>query len=327
MSTGTDTVTRVLRLLALLQARRFWSGGELADRLGVSARTLRRDVDRLRELGYGVSAERGPEGGYTLEPGSTLPPLVLDDDELVVLAVGLRAVTVGGVEDTGETAVSALAKLERVIPSHLRRRVLALQSHTVPHGPGEASAPVTGLVARLALACSDGERVRFGYTGADGTWNRYLVEPHRLVSADEGWYLVAHAPGGPNGWTAFRVARMDSFTATGSRFTPEEAEAERAEEIAYAEATTFGRSHVGLLRVHAPLAELREAAGPWAHEAWEESATTTLWPVSADHVQQLFYGLSWIPEGFDFEVVEPPELRDRVRAFGERLLRSVREPG
>jgi len=324
---STDTVARSLRALALLQARRFWAGAELASRLGVSARTLRRDIERLRELGYGVVAERGRDGGYSLEPGSTLPPLLLDDDELVVLAVGLRAVTVGGAEDTGETALSALAKLEQVVPSRLRRRVLALQSHTLPRGPDAAAAPVADLVARLALACRDGERVRFGYTGADGTWERHLVEPHRLVSVDAGWYLVAREPGEGEQWTAFRVNRMDSCTATGTRFTPQAAEAERPQEIAYAAAATFARRHVGLVRVYAPLAELRETTGPWAQGAREETATTTLFPVSADHVQDLLYGFSWIPEGYDYEVVEPSALRAQVRSFGERLLRAARGPG
>lgn len=231
------TIARVLRLLSLLQARRFWAGHDLAERLRISERTLRRDIDQLRELGYRVSSERGYDGGYSLEAGADLPPLLLDDDELVVLAVGLRAVATRGIEHTNETALSALAKFEQLLPARLQRRVSALQSHTMPAGPaGEsASSAAPETIARLALASRDSERVRFGYTDVTGTRRACFVEPHCLISAEQGWYLIGwdlHA----KSWEAFRVDRLDSYVATGTRFVPKELDARRATEIASAAA-------------------------------------------------------------------------------------------
>ncbi|RNL83349.1 helix-turn-helix transcriptional regulator [Halostreptopolyspora alba] len=316
------TIARVLRLLALLQARRFWLGRELAARVGVSERTLRRDIDRLRELGYRVTAERGRGGGYSLQAGTDLPPLLLDDDELVVLVAGLRTLAAGGGDHADDTALSALAKLEQLLPGRLRRRVSALQSATVARGSRPASTPAPELLAQLALACRDAERVRFGYTGVSGTRAAHLVEPHCLVSVEQDWYLVAWEVRG-GAWEAFRVNRVDSYVATGERFTGHELDPERAGEIAAAAAVRFARRHVGLLRVHAPLGVLRERVGAWAREATAETDTTTLWPISADHLPGLVFGLAWLPEEYDFEVLESSELRAFVRSLGTRLVRAT----
>src|SRR6185312_5687486 len=165
------TSARTLRLLSLLQSRRHWAGEELARRLDVSVRTLRRDVDRLRELGYPVEAQRGVDGGYALAPGAALPPLVLDDDEAVALALGLQAAAASAVAGMAETSVRALAKVVQVMPSRLRRRVEALRAMTVPAGwggAGSGDAVDPGVLTAAALACRDAERVAFGYVAADG---------------------------------------------------------------------------------------------------------------------------------------------------------------
>src|SRR5215831_13772364 len=154
MGTMANTSNRTLRLLSLLQTHRYWPGGELADRLGVSVRTLRRDVDRLRELGYPVEAQRGVDGGYQLAAGAALPPLVVDDEEAVALAVGLQAAAQGAVEGIAEASVRALAKVVQVMPARLRRRVQALGAMTVPASwEGSAGAGVDpGVLTAIALA-------------------------------------------------------------------------------------------------------------------------------------------------------------------------------
>ena len=196
----TDPTARALRLLSLLQTYKFWSGSELADRLEVSPRTLRRDVDRLRELGYPVEATPGAAGGYRLSAGAHLPPLVLDDDEAVAIAVGLRAAAGASIEGIEETSVRALAKLEQVLPDRLRRRVHAVHGNVTSMRWGADQSTVDpDALAVLALACRDNEQVRFDYRRRDGEEAARLVEPHNLVSAGRRWYLVAGTCGAKTG--------------------------------------------------------------------------------------------------------------------------------
>ena len=161
------TSSRLLSLLSLLQGRRDWPGGELADRLGVSGRTIRRDVERLRDLGYPVESMPGPAGGYQLRAGTAMPPLLLDDDEAIAIAVGLRTAAGASVSGIEETAVRALVKLEQVLPAHLRRRVQALQRATMTLAPVGGPTVDPQALTVLAAACRDSERVRFGYTARD----------------------------------------------------------------------------------------------------------------------------------------------------------------
>ena len=174
-----NTSARTLRLLSMLQARRYWPGAELAAQLEVSPRTLRRDIDRLRELGYPIQAQRGVEGGYLLAPGTALPPLVVDDEEAVALAVGLQAATQGAVEGIAESSVRALAKVVQVMPARLRRRVEALGAMTVPAswGGGAQASVDPGILTSVALACRDSERLRFSYIAAAGQRTERHVEP------------------------------------------------------------------------------------------------------------------------------------------------------
>ncbi|TYR53667.1 helix-turn-helix transcriptional regulator, partial [Streptomyces parvus] len=203
-----ETSARLLRLLSLLQTHRDWSGADLADRLGVTPRTVRRDVDKLRELGYPVNAARGTGGGYQLGAGAELPPLLLDDEEAVAVAVGLRTAAGHGIEGIGESSVRALAKLEQVLPNRLRRRVGALGAFTVPmlHGQ-DASVVDPGLLTELAAACRDAERLRFAYRTHGGDSSRRTVEPHRLVCTERRWYLVAWDLERED-WRTFRADRI-----------------------------------------------------------------------------------------------------------------------
>lgn len=214
------TSARLLRLLSLLQAHREWSGADLADRLGVTARTVRRDVDRLRELGYPVHASPGTGGGYQLGAGAALPPLLLDDEEAVAVAVVLRTAAGGGLEGIEETSVRALAKLEQVLPDRLRRRVEAFTSFTVPMLGGRGG-PTVGadVLTELAFACRDRERVRFDYRDHQGREGRRTVEPHRLVFTERRWYLVAWDVDRRD-WRTFRADRLTPRPPHGPRFEP-----------------------------------------------------------------------------------------------------------
>src|SRR5258708_10621335 len=188
------TGARTLRLLSLLQARRYWPGADLAERLHVSPRTLRRDIDRLRELGYPVHAHRGVDGGYLLAAGAALPRLLVEDEDAVAWALGLQAAARGAVEGIAEASVRALAKVVQVMPARLRSRVEALGAMTVPASWGDASRASVdpGLLTTLALACRDSERLRFSYTASDGQHTDRHVEPHRLVLLRRRWYLASY---------------------------------------------------------------------------------------------------------------------------------------
>ena len=204
-----ETSTRLLRLLSLLQARRDWPGPELAERLEVGVRTVRRDVERLRRLGYPVHATPGVAGGYRLGAGASLPPLLLDDEEAVAVAVGLRTAASVGVAGIEETSVRALAKLEQVLPAQVRRGVNAVGSVTVPY-PGSGPTVDPEALAVIAAACRDHQRLRFAYRSHDGTSSRRNVEPHRLVHTGAGtWWpgTSTVATGGPSGWTGSRRSR------------------------------------------------------------------------------------------------------------------------
>jgi predicted DNA-binding transcriptional regulator YafY len=209
---------RMLRLLSLLQTRREWSGAELAERLEVTDRTVRRDIDRLRELGYPVAATTGTAGGYRLASGRDLPPLLLDDDEAVAIAVGLSTAS-SGVHGIDEASIRALAKLEQVLPTRLRQRLAAVGSATVTVPEGSIREADPDIVAMLAIACRDHELVSFDYRRRDGSATSRRVEPHALVTVYRRWLLLAHDPQ-PADWRIFRVDRISAPTPTRRRFTP-----------------------------------------------------------------------------------------------------------
>src|SRR3954470_24284171 len=212
-----DTSSRLLTLLSLLQARRDWAGAELAERLQVSGRTIRRDVERLRALGYPVQALTGPAGGYRLRAGTAMPPLLLDEEEAVAIAVGLGTAARASVTGIEETSIRALVKLEQVLPAHLRRRVAALGSATIaPPAAGPTVDPQH--LTTIAAACRDTECLRFDYRNRDGDATRREVEPHALVNQGRRWYLVAWDRRRAD-WRTFRVDRIGRPAPMGSRFT------------------------------------------------------------------------------------------------------------
>ncbi|TDB90211.1 YafY family protein [Actinomadura sp. 7K534] len=321
-----NTSDRTLRLLSLLQTHRYWPGAELADRLGVSVRTLRRDIDRLRELGYPVHAQRGIEGGYQLAAGATLPPLVIDDEEAVALAVGLQAAAQGAVAGIAESSVRVLAKVVQVMPARLRHRVEALRAVTVPAEWGRpAGADIdSAVLTTIALACRDSERLRFAYTDAQGRASDRHVEPHRLVPVGRRWYLVAYDLV-RHDWRSFRVDRLSGPDGTGARFRPRELPAVDAAEFVSGSLREPPRSYRVEVLVYAPAADVRKRIGRWC--AVEEidaercrvrmTSDTLDWPTMALGVA-----------GADFQVVEPPELLDQLNDWGQRFTRaaSLRQP-
>src|SRR6201991_381376 len=216
-----NTSARMLRLLSLLQTHRYWPGTEPAARLEVSPRTVRRDVDRLRDLGYPVDASRGVAGGYQLQAGAAVPPLLLDDDEAVAIAVGLRTAAAGAVAGFEETSVRALAKVIQLLPPRLRQRIDALRAVTTPGVFGGGPTLDADTLTTIALACRGEERLRFSYTPRDGESAGRYVEPHRLVSLGRRWYLAAWDLDRGD-WRSFRVDRLSAPELTGARFRPRE---------------------------------------------------------------------------------------------------------
>ncbi|MFF3890671.1 helix-turn-helix transcriptional regulator [Streptomyces sp. NPDC001914] len=316
----TDTPARLLQLLSLLQTPREWPGGELSERLGVSRRTVRRDVDRLRELGYPVQATKGADGGYRLVAGTAMPPLVLDDEEAVAIAVGLRAGAGHAVAGVDEASVRALAKLEQVLPSRLRRRVSLLQAATTPltSGDGASIAPETLTV--IASAIAGPERLRFAYRSGDGTPSRRLTEPYRLVSTGRRWYLVAYDVDRDD-WRTFRVDRVSEPFATGARFTPRELPTGDAAE--FLRRSMYGRQETYTFDVTfaAPAEFVAERVPTWvgAPEPVDER-TCRLRASSSDSVEWLAVRIAMVD--CDFTVREPRELVEYVRELGARLSRA-----
>ncbi|KDN83975.1 helix-turn-helix transcriptional regulator [Kitasatospora cheerisanensis] len=316
-----DTSARTLRLLTLLQSHRFWPGEELSGRLGVSARTLRRDVDRLRELGYPVEARRGVDGGYQLAAGAALPPLVIDDEEAVALAVGLQAAADGAVEGIAEASVRALAKVVQVMPARLRRRVDALRTVTVPASWRADSGPRIDpdVLTAVALACRDTERLRFQYGTADGRAGERHTEPHHLVRLGRRWYLVAYDLTRQD-WRTFRLDRLSSPVPTGARFLPRTLPAEDAAEFVRAGLSGPSRQYRVEVLVDAPAATVRQRIGAWA-EIEEVDADRTRVLMNSD-------SLDWPAMAFgsleaDFRIVSPPELAALLATWGERFSRCT----
>ncbi|MFD3352944.1 helix-turn-helix transcriptional regulator [Streptomyces fradiae] len=318
-----NTSSRTLRLLSLLQTHRYWPGAELADRLGVSVRTLRRDVDRLRELGYPVEAQRGVDGGYQLAAGAALPPLVIDDDEAVALAVGLHTAAEGAVEGIAEASVRVLAKVAQVMPARLRRRVEALRAMTVPAGWGSPDrADVDpGVLTTLALACRDGERLRFGYTAAGGRRTDREVEPHRLVRLAHRWYLVAYDLTRQD-WRSFRVDRLSAPEATGTPFRPRALPAADAAEFVRAGSGDQPRPYRVTALVYAPAATVRERIGRWG-AVEEVDAGRCRVRMTGDSLDWPTLALGSL--GAEFRVIEPAEMVEQLREWSARFDRAVRD--
>ncbi|MGI8684821.1 MAG: helix-turn-helix transcriptional regulator [Acidimicrobiales bacterium] len=318
-----DPTARALQLLSLLQTHKFWSGSELSERLDVSARTLRRDVDRLRELGYPVDATPGVAGGYRLATGAHMPPLLLDDDEAVAIAVGLRAAAGASVEGIEETSLRAMAKLEQVLPDRLRRRVAAVHANVVPlRWPGAGGPTVDpGALAVLAQACRDREEARFDYQARDGEETRRLVQPHQLVSAGRRWYLVAWDVRRQD-WRTFRVDRLRSPQLAGARFQPRSLPAADAAQFVADSLGSRPMPHLATVVAGGSVATIRPVLR-WADaevEALDDDRCRIR--LRAESAQWLDSLIAMIAVVADIEISEPPEVAARIADLGRRLTSS-----
>lgn len=321
-----DTTTRALALLDLLQTHRHWPGRELADRLGVTERTVRRDVERLRELGYRVESSPGIEGGYRLAAGSALPPLLLNDDEAVAIGIGLRLAATQRLVDGPHTTLSALAKIEQVLPPVLRARVNALAAAVRPTGVDRGSIVPGPVLGELALACRDRERLRFVYTSREGARTERRVEPHTLAPADRHWYLLAWDLDRED-WRTFRVDRLGEIAHTQMRFQPRGITPEQADEMILAATASWGRRTIGAeVVLDLPLEEMRAAFGVWGQAATAEGSDRTRWPIGGADVREIMYAMSWVPEGVPYVTdLEEPH-RSELRELLERMLHALEAP-
>ena len=317
-----DPSGRMLRLLSLLQARPNWTGQALAGRLEVTDRTLRRDVNRLRQLGYPVQAFSGPAGGYHLAPGGAVPPLLFDDPEAVAVALALRAGAAGGLPGFEDASVSALAKINQVLPRRLTAQVESLEGASVAlswrGGPGAPVDPAT--LTTLAAACRVPERVRFLYTDSEGRGSERHVEPLQLVHTSRRWYLVARDRD-RDAWRTFRVDRIKKANPTGMRFTHDDPP-DAAEHVAEGLAVSVYRiqAQVTLL---VPLKRAKELINPTVGVV-ARSGSNTLLRIGADDPAWVARYLASLD--CDFVVLDPPEVAEAVRELGLKLTRKP-EPG
>ena len=312
---GVDTTGRLLRLLSLLQARPTWTGGELASRLEVTSRTLRRDITRLRELGYPVEATTGPHGGYRLVAGGALPPLLLDDEEAVAVALGLRAAAAGALPGFEDPAVAALAKIEQVLPSRLQSRITDLAAVTVRVGGGsggDSRIEVATLIT-IAQACRGTERMRFAYRDGSGNRTERHVEPYQLVHTGRRWYLVAWDRD-REAWRSFRVDRVTDAYTTGMRSAPRE----HPDAAAFvSEGLAVGvYQHQARVLLRVPHAEAVRIVLPTVG-VLEPSGEDTVLRIGADDLEWIARYLAGLP--CRFTVIEPEEMREAMAAHAARL--------
>jgi len=313
------TSARLLRLLSLLQARRDWTGAELAARLGVTARTIRNDVERLRGLGYPVDARPGVAGGYRLGTGGALPPLLLDDEEAVAVAVGLRAAASSPIAGIEETSVRALVKLQQVLPSRLRRQVSAFQSSALAV-PARGPQVDPEVLTMIAGACRDHWLLRFDYQAHSGTASRRVVEPYRLVNNQRRWYLVAWDTG-RDGWRTFRADRIEPRPPAGPRFTPRALPPDReiAAQVARGAGEATWRYRARVI-VHAPAAHVRDRM-PIPVDVESLGEDQCAFEPGSDHPEMLALYLGLLDA--DFTVVDSPELVAALRRLTRRYQRAI----
>lgn len=313
-----ETSARLLQLLSLLQIRREWTGQALAERMEVTERTVRRDIGKLRTLGYPINASPGVAGGYQLGAGAALPPLLLDDNEAIAVALGLGTVAAGPVAGVGEASVRALAKLEQVLPARLRPKFAALKaSISTIAGPASAVDPTVLTALSTGIAA---RRVQdFTYQASDGASTRRSVEPYRLVDSGPRWYLVAWDLGKED-WRTFRVDRMASVPEARQRFAHRPLPA--TDLAAYVqEATTRSPYRYDLhVRIHAPVNMVAERIGASTAQLECDGGATMVrmgWDSLEDPLAEL------AAFGWEFDILAPARLRDAARAMAERLGRAA----
>ncbi|MDA4109403.1 helix-turn-helix transcriptional regulator [Mycolicibacterium holsaticum] len=312
-----ETTSRVLQLLGLLQSRRVWTGEELAERLNVTTRSVRRDVERLRDLGYPVHASKGRGGGYRLGAGAALPPLLLDPDEAVAMAVCLRLAAGGTIAGVGESALRALSKLDQVMPARLRSQVAAVHDATVTLTSPSSDPPVEpDVLMTLARASRDHEHVSAGYVDIRGNATQRRLEPYQLVTTGRRWYLLAYDRDRQD-WRSLRLDRMSEVRAMGTTFVARDAP----------DAATYVRRsissspyrYVARVRYQSPEEVVAQHFPPASASIEPDGPDACIVTAGADDPERMV--LYFATVGYDFEVLEPPEVVRAVAAVAQRLCR------
>lgn len=318
------TSTRLLALLSLLQTRPDWSGADLAQRLGVTTRTIRRDVDRLRELGYPVRATQGA-AGYRLGSGAAMPPLLLDDEEAVAVVVGLRTAADGSVSGVEEASLRALGKLEQVLPSRLRQRVNTLHGVTVRAGAEPGPTVLSETLMAVAEACRRRERLRFDYTSPRGGGSARTVEPHSLVSFGRRWYLVAFDVDRDD-WRSFRVDRLTPRTPAGPRFATREPPYGDAALYLSHQLSSGTWPFRAVVRLHEPIDAVADRVWPGMGVLEPSGEGTSLLHLGAESPENLAWMITSVQTGFTL-LSGPPELADVLRAQAARCTAALEGGG
>lgn len=314
-----ETTGRVLQLLGLLESRRVWTGEELADRLGVTTRSVRRDVDRLRDLGYPVHASKGRGGGYQLGAGAAMPPLLLDPDEAVAIAVCLRLAAGGTVAGVGESALRALSKLDQVMPARLRSQVAAVHDATVTLTSPSSDAVEPDVLMTLARACRDREHVNTGYVDRAGNATHRRLEPYQLVTTGRRWYLLAYDRDRQD-WRSLRLDRMADVRALGSTFVARDA----PDAAAYVRRSISSSPYryVARVRYQAPEHVVAQHFSPASVTIEADGPDACIVTAGADDPEKMVFYFATV--GADFEVLEPPEVERAVDVVAQRLRLAVK---
>lgn len=317
-----ETSVRLLRVLALLQGQHDWTGVALAERLDVTTRTVRSDIDRLRQLGYRVRSTTGSAGGYRLEAGNAMPPLLLDDEEAVAVAVGLRAAAAGSVAGIEETSLRALAKLEQTMPSRLRHRIDMLRAATASAagaGPTVDAEVLTG----IAEAVYRNEQLRFDYRDRTGEESRRRAEPHRLVYTERRWYLLAWDVDRED-WRTFRADRIGLRTPNGPRFTPKEPPEEAVAHVLRGLGSSAWR-HQAVIRLQAPVEKAAGMLPPGSGLLEPAGDAECLWRTGSDSLRDLTNYITAL--GLPFKVEAPQALRDHLKTLADRYTTAAASGG
>lgn len=313
---------RLLQLLSLLQLRREWTGPALAERMGVTERTVRRDIGKLRTLGYPIHASPGIAGGYQLGAGAQLPPLLLDDNEALAVALGLNSVAAGPVAGIGEASVRALAKLEQVLPARLRPRFATLKA-AVTTLPSNAASVDPHQLTVVSAAIADRRLIRFDYAKPDGTTSRRTAEPYRLVDTGRRWYLVAWDLERED-WRTFRADRIASLPAATKKFVPRPLPAEDLAAYVQRSVTRSPYRYDVVVRLFAPIGEVAALVGPQLATLSDDGGSATLLHAGWDSLAQPAAHLASL--GMEFEIISPPEFKAYAATLAERLARSAGVP-
>lgn len=315
-----DPTARTLALLSLLQTHRYWKGAELAQHLEVSERTVRRDVDRLRQLGYPVDAGPGTDGGYRLAVGTHLPPLLFDDDEAMAIVVGLRSTALASIDGIEAASVAAMSKLDMILPDRIRRRVEALRSSVdVVRWSAPTSTVSAEALTVLSQGCRDHEEVRFDYQRRDGEESRRLVQPHQLVSAGRRWYLVAWDVRRDD-WRSFRVDRMGTPSLAGARFTPRPLPGDDAAAFVMDGIRTVSEEQLARVAVSGNADEVAAILSWLQADVDTRDGDRAVLTLRADRDDSLASMIAMLSTRFDLELVETSaEVRSLLTAAAGRL--------